>query len=181
MRIISGQFGGRVINGPSSFLTRPVSDKVKGAIFNILGDLSDMSVLDIFAGTGSVGLEAVSRGAKLAVFVESLPVTLNCLRKNIDALGVGAQTKIFRGRAPKVLQDIARLHPPFPIVFIDPPYDKGLVDRTLTALKDYKLVDALSTLIIEHSPREKPQARGFKVTDERHYGQTFISFLKLDT
>lgn len=181
MRIISGEFGGRIISGPSSFLTRPVSDKVKGAIFNILGNINGTRVLDIFAGTGSVGLEALSRGADQAVFVESLPATLNCLRKNIDTLGVSERTQIFRGRAPKILEDIARRYPPFPIVFIDPPYDQGLVNRTLTTLKDFKLVDAFSTLIIEHSPREKPLVPGFKLTDERHYGQTWVSFLQLDS
>ena len=178
MRIISGLAKGLRLAAPKSFLVRPVADKVKGAIFNILGVIEGESVLDLFAGSGSVGLEALSRGASRAVFVDALPASLAILRKNILQCGFSSQASIVRGRVPLVLKFMARRSERFDLVFVDPPYDKNLINPTLQALLENKLIDGESRVILEHSPRESPIHPGFALVDQRKYGQTFVSFLK---
>lgn len=179
MRIIAGSVKGRRLSAPKSFLVRPVADKVKGAIFNILGNIAGETVLDLFAGSGSVGLEALSRGASRTVFVDSLPASLEMLRKNILQCGFANQVSVMRGRIPLILRPIASRWTKFDLVFVDPPYDKNLICPTLEALLKNKLIDAQSRVILEHSPRESPIHDGFILADQRKYGQTFVSFLKL--
>ncbi len=178
MRIIAGLAKGRRLVAPKSFLVRPVADKVKGAIFNILGNIEGKTVLDLFAGSGSVGLEALSRGAAQTIFVDALPASLEILRKNILQCGFANQASVMRGRIPLILRPIARRWNRFDLVFVDPPYDKNLIHPTLDALLENKLIDAQSRVIIEHSPRESPLHEGFALADQRKYGQTFVSFLK---
>lgn len=177
MRIIAGLSKGRRLSAPRSFLVRPVADKVKGAIFNILGNIEGETALDLFAGSGSVGLEALSRGASRVVFVDALPASLAILRKNILQCGFLDKASVIRGRIPLVLRSLARRLEKFNLVFVDPPYDKNLIHPTLEALLENKLIDAQSRVIIEHSPRESPIHSGFVLADQRKYGQTFISFL----
>ena len=197
MRIIAGLAKGRRISGPKSPLIRPVSDKVKGAIFNILSSLDGAFVLDLFAGSGSVGLEAISRGANHAVFVDASPQALALLQKNIRQCGFEKQATIVRGRVPQIIGRLAQM-PPLPcppchagmawspsrgeglfnFIFVDPPYDKNLVHPTLSALLANKLIDAETLVIIEHSPREMPHCEGLTVADQRKYGQTLITFMK---
>lgn len=179
MRIIAGSAKGRRLHSPKSPLIRPVSDKVKEAIFNILGRrVDDSNVLDLFAGTGSVGLEALSRGALRCVFVESYPHALSLLQKNIGVCGFVDRAFIFRGKVPGVLNRLKKKGA-FGLVFVDPPYDRGLISPTLEAIVGYKLIDAQSCVIVEHSPREAPVGSGLDVFDSRQYGQTLVSFLNL--
>lgn len=177
MRIISGTAKGRKLFSPKSHLIRPVSDKVKGAIFNILFNVEDCRILDLFAGSGSVGLEATSRGASLVVFVDSMPEAVNLVKKNILLCGFEKNTAVFRGSIPSIIPRLKKFSP-FDYVFIDPPYDKGLVVPTLTAVCRHKLVDAESRIIIEHSPKESTVCAGFSPVSVRKYGQTLVSFLK---
>ena len=179
MRIISGNAKGRRLASPKSTLIRPVSDKVKEAIFNILGPIDDESVLDLFAGTGSVGLEAKSRGAGLVVLVDGGEESVRLLKKNITQCGFEKDTIVVKGTIPRILELIARKNPPFNLVFVDPPYDKDLINPTLTALINYKLIDAQSQVILEHSPREIPACPGLVLADSRKYGQTYVSFLTM--
>lgn len=178
MRIISGLAKGRRLSAPRSFLVRPVADKVKGAIFNILGPTENLSVLDLFAGSGSVGLEALSRGAKRAVFVDTLPESLVLLKKNIRLCGFSGQASVIRGRIPFILRVLGRRSGRFDLVFVDPPYDKNLIVPTLSSLAENKLIDVESRVILEHSPRESPEHPDFALIDQRKYGQTLVSFLK---
>lgn len=179
MRIISGSAKGRRLHCPKTNLVRPVADKVKEALFNILGDLDGARVMDLFAGTGSVGLEALSRGATLCLFVEQLSDCLKSLEKNIETCDFKSESRIIRGTLPKILSRIKIGTKPLTHIFLDPPYDKDLVNPCLEGLARYNLVDALTTIIIEHSPREKVTHNGFTIIDERHYGQTYLSFLQL--
>ncbi|MBI2338844.1 MAG: 16S rRNA (guanine(966)-N(2))-methyltransferase RsmD [Deltaproteobacteria bacterium] len=178
MRIIAGKAKGRRLFGPKSLLIRPVSDKVKGAIFNILGPLEGCYVLDLFAGSGSVGLEAISRGAEGVVFVDFSPPALTLLNRNIRQCGFQKQAGVIRGRVPEILPHLARRERRFDFVFIDPPYDRNRINPTLSALLANKLIDAETTVIIEHSPREMPECPGLAVLDQRKYGQTLITFMK---
>lgn len=180
MRIISGTAKGRKLIAPKSPLVRPVADKVKGAIFNILGSIEGLNVLDLFAGSGSVGLEALSRGAVRAVFVDSLPESVAVIRKNAENCRFNQSIGIFRGKIPDILHLVAKKEGKFDLVFVDPPYDKGLLFPTLKGIRENKLIDAQARIIIEHSPRESPECEGFEVVDCRKYGQTIISFLKLN-
>lgn len=179
MRIISGSAKGRRLFTPKSHLIRPVADKVKGAVFSILGPMDGAKALDVFAGTGSVGLEAASRGAETVVFIDFLPESLKLLERNIEHCRLGDQCRIVRGKVPSALKFVPPAFAPFDFAFVDPPYDKDLVRPTLEGLKDHKLIDAQTTVIIEHSPREAAEAEGYVLEDSRKYGQTFISFLRL--
>lgn len=178
MRIISGITRGRRLYSPKSHCIRPAADKVKGAIFNILGNCEGTFVLDLFAGTGNVGLEAISRGASGAVFVDCLQESMILLRKNIQVCRFQEKSKIFKGRLPKILSKVKKYRDYFDLIFVDPPYDKNLIVPTLLAIHTNKLIDAQSMVIVEHSPRESPLCDGFDLVDQRKYGQTFVSFLK---
>lgn len=181
MRIISGTAKRRRLVSPKSPFIRPVSDKVKGAIFNILGSVEKLSVLDLFAGTGSVGLEAGSRGASKVVLVDSGPEAQKIIRQNITACHLEGIASIIRGNIPHILKKMAKSGVRFDLVFVDPPYDRGLVTPTLSALLEFKLIDAQSVIIIEHSPREMPGYKGLSLFDRRKYGQTYISMMRLNS
>lgn len=184
MRIIAGIARGHPLIGPKSARIRPVLDQVKEAIFNILGPMTDLTVLDLFAGTGSLGFEALSRGAKQIIFVDNFVEALRLLRKNAEKLGFENQIKIMRGFLPRAVKSLAGFDTAFDLIFVDPPYDRDLVAPTLQALRhalraQHKLVDRHSRIIIEHSPREPALGEGFIVADERVYGQTRITILKI--
>ena len=178
MRIISGTAKRRTLFGPKSKDIRPVLDQVKESTFNILGSVENFLVLDLFSGTGSMGLEAISRGAEWAVFVDSGLEALKLVAKNREKCGFETKSSIVRGEIPKILSKI-KAKRPFDLVFVDPPYDQNLVNVTLSELAMYKLIDPESILIIEHSPREKVEASEFQIIDERIYGQTRMTWVKL--
>lgn len=178
MRIIAGIAKGRVLHGPKSDRIRPALDKVKGAIFNILYDVSGKKVLDLFAGTGSVGLEALSRGAASCVFIDQLPEALTLLRKNIERCGFEASAAVLRLEASRELRR-AKKFGPFDLIFVDPPYDRGLVHPTLETITRENLLASGGKIIVEHSPREAiPPDVGLTHFDQRKYGQTLVTFLK---
>lgn len=177
MRIISGIAKGRKLICATTDRVRPVADKVKGSIFNILGPLDDAKVLDLFAGTGSVGLEALSRHASHCVFVEDFIPCIKSIEKNLQNCRFENGT-IVKGRLPEALRMLGKRFGIFSHVFLDPPYDKDLIAPNLQGLVDNKLIDAESLVIIEHSPREKPEHPLYRTVDQRKYGQTFVSFLQ---
>src|SRR5919107_4873614 len=136
MRIVGGRWRGRSLAGPKSDIIRPTSDRLRETIFNILSHSYDdpvegARVLDLFAGTGAMGLEALSRGAAFALLVDESAGARGIIRENIEALGLGGQSRLFR-------RDATRLGPaapnePFSLVFCDPPYGKGLAEKALAA------------------------------------------------
>jgi 16S rRNA (guanine966-N2)-methyltransferase len=182
MRVIAGTSKGRILTGPKSHSIRPALDKVKGAIFNILFDVSDLNVLDVFAGTGAIGIEALSRGAKSAVFLDSATEALEIIRKNVEACGFKFQSHILKARLPEDLKTIVRKSgiAAFDLIFVDPPYDKDLVNASLSMIVRERLLAVGGKIIVEHSPRETIRdIPGLVVTDRREYGQTVISFVNV--
>lgn len=178
MRIIAGRAKGRKLHTPKDDrITRPALAKVREAIFSSVGPVEGLSILDVFAGTGSLGLEALSRGAKSAIFIENHPVILKCLKQNVDDLGFSHQAQIFKRLMPKGLKSIS-LEQPADIIFCDPPYDKNLLNPTLEALVQDNFIDHDSLTIVEHSPREGIEIEHLSLIKQRKYGQTLISYLK---
>jgi 16S rRNA (guanine966-N2)-methyltransferase len=177
MRIVGGTLGGRVLRAPAGHTTRPTSEKVRQAIFNILPEVEGSRVLDIFAGSGALGIEALSRGAAHATFVDSGKPALEMLRRNLAELGVG-------GRATVIAQDAVlaarRFTEPFGFVFVDPPYASDLASRAVLALPRAALADDVR-VIIEHDRRHAPpDALGSLLrTDQRRYGDTLVSFFEV--
>lgn len=178
MRIVGGTLGGRVIRAPAGAATRPTSEKVRQAIFNILPDLEGAHVLDLFAGSGALGLEALSRGAARATFVDSARPALASLRANIDTLGVSDRAEVVAGDAAALA---ARLVPaePWRVVFVDPPYRSDLAVRAAGAIPRTHLAPG-AVIVIEHDRRNAPpDALGSLLrTDERRYGDTLVSFYR---
>ncbi len=182
MRVISGFAKGRTLYGPKGEGIRPAIDKVKQAVFNILGPVEGFQVMDLFAGTGSVGIEALSRGASFGVFVDFGSEALSLVQKNLHICQMEASAKIIKWKLPvglhKALQKILKRTEGFDLVFVDPPYDKGLVAPSLKEVFEHRLVKEGGEVVVEHSPREEiPENDLWRLRDQRKYGQTYISFL----
>jgi len=176
VRIVAGELGGRVLRAPPGASTRPTSEKVREAVFNILGPPPDDTVvLDVFAGSGALGLEALSRGAARAVFVEKDRGAAQALRRNVDDLGVADRTEIVISDA---LAFLRRRADAFRWVFIDPPYKTDLARRVLDLLSERVTED--SSIVVEHDRRNAPaDAHGSLLrTDLRRYGDTEVSFYR---
>ena len=174
MRIVRGSVGGRVLRAPPGADTRPTSEKVREAIFNILPDVEGMQVLDLFAGSGALGLEALSRGAAHATFVDQGKAALTAVRGNLRELGLESRATVLSGDAVALA---ARHVPasPWGLVFIDPPYRSDLAVRSATALSH--LADD-AVIVIEHDRRNAPpdEVGSLLRTDQRRYGDTMVSF-----
>jgi 16S rRNA (guanine966-N2)-methyltransferase len=176
MRIVGGTLGGRVLRAPPGHATRPTSEKVREAIFNILPDVDGSRVLDIFAGSGALGIEALSRGAVHATFVDSGKPALEVLRRNLAELGVADRATVVGHDAVAAAR---RLAEPFGFVFVDPPYASDLASRAVLALPAAALADD-AWIIVEHDRKHAPpDALGSLLrTDQRRYGDTHVSFYR---
>lgn len=169
MRVIAGQFGGRRLTAPKGSATRPTSDRVREALFSVLGDVSGLTVLDLFAGSGALGIEALSRGAGRAVFVERAAPALAALQGNLDALGIVAE--VHRGDARVFLRNASQAGHPYDLVFLDPPYREA--DRLGHEL-DLGGVIAPGGRLVTESDRRSPLAIDLPLSFERRYGDTLI-------
>lgn len=180
MRIVGGSLSGRVLRAPAGAATRPTSEKVREAVFNILehmlGSIEGDHVLDAFAGSGAVGIEALSRGAGHATFIDAAKPALIATRGNLREMGLEARATVLAGDTPA---HIARHVPaaPWRLVFIDPPYKTDLASRAALALPSERLASD-AVIVIEHDRRNAPpDALGSLLrTDLRRYGDTLISF-----
>lgn len=181
MRVTGGTLRGKKLSPLRGLAIRPTTDYLRESIFNILaGRVVDAVVLDLFAGTGSLGIEALSRGAATAVFVDRAPQAVKTLIRNIGACSLEAQSTIlqrdiFRGLG--FLKSIARK---FNLVFIDPPYDQGLVERTMRRIDRAKVTSGEVFIVTEHSTREilPERVADFALTDRRRHGKTLVSFYR---
>jgi 16S rRNA (guanine(966)-N(2))-methyltransferase RsmD len=172
MRVIAGMYGGRRIAAPPGSRTRPTSDRVREALFSILGARVDGArVLDLFAGSGALGIEALSRGAESAVFVDDAPAAVRAIRANLDALGAGAEIR--RADALRFLGAAPGSGAQYDLVFLDPPYRLAdtLADRLSEALP---AVLAPGAVAVAESDRRAPLALDLPQLDERRYGDTLI-------
>ena len=179
MRIVSGTLGGRVLHTPHGAATRPTSEKVRQAIFNILPPIDGLEVLDLFAGSGALGIEALSRGAAHATFVDAAKPALAAIRGNLRELGVEDRATVLAGDAVALA---ARHAPrtPWGLVLVDPPYRSDLAVRAVGAIPAAHLApDAI--VVIEHDRRNVPPDRlgSLLRTDERRYGDTLVSFYRV--
>ena len=172
MRIVAGRFKGRRLVAPPGNATRPTSDRVREALFGVLGaSVQDARVLDLFAGSGALGLEALSRGAAAAVFVDRSPRAIAAIRANVEALAVDADVRRMEARA--ALRAALARHEAYDLVFIDPPYRRaaGLGRELSEALRP---VLAGAARVVTESDRRDPIALGLPLSDERRYGDTVI-------
>jgi 16S rRNA (guanine966-N2)-methyltransferase len=181
MRIIGGEARGRPVRLPGGCRIRPTADRVKKSLFDILHSVNGKSFLDLFAGSGNVGLESLSRGARLAVFVERDVRLVETIRKSLAQLGFGERAEVIAANAERGLGRLIQRGERFDIIFADPPYDEGLAVETLKWLERGDLLAESGIVVLQHSIREKPeglQIGAMAVTDRRRYGDTVLTFLK---
>jgi len=176
MRVVGGKLRSRPIAGPKSQAVRPTSDRSREALFNILvhayGDpVSGARVLDLFAGTGALGIEAVSRGAAYALFVDEGVEARSLLRGNVETLGLGGVTRIFRRDAT----NLGPAHPiePFDLVFLDPPYGKGMAEKALASAREGGWLKPHALIVVEEAADAGFKApEGFEELERRTYDDT---------
>jgi 16S rRNA (guanine966-N2)-methyltransferase len=183
MRIVGGKFKGHSIAPPHGAGTRPTADRVRESVFNILAHgvcgmaIDGSRVLDLFAGTGAMGLEAISRGARFCQFVEDSAEARGVIRKNADALGVIGLVKIWRRDATNLGRCAPQ--PGFDLVFADPPYGKGLGEQALRALVEGGWLNDGAVIVLEESQKaEVAPVAGLNLIDTRDYGDTKIRFYR---
>jgi 16S rRNA (guanine966-N2)-methyltransferase len=177
-RIIAGALRGRRLAAPRGARTRPTSDKVRGAVFNLLGQFFEGGdVLDLYAGTGALGLEAVSRGCARAVLVESDRDAVAAIERNVEALGLAGRVEVRRGRVVEVLPRLPA--GAFALAFVDPPYEEG--PEGALALLAARMAPG-GRVVAEHDARRPPADRhgALALVDRRGYGDTGISIYRRD-
>lgn len=172
MRVVAGVYGGRRLVAPAGSATRPTSDRVREALFSILGPrVEGARVLDLFAGSGALGIEALSRGAATAVFVDSSARAIAAIRTNLEALGIDADVRRIDARA--ALRPPSAPPDPYDLVFLDPPYRRAAeLGRELS--EALPAVLAAGARVVSESDRRAPLDLAFPITDERRYGDTII-------
>jgi len=182
MRVVGGRLRSRPLAGPKSDAVRPTSDRLREALFNVLahayGDpVTGARVLDLFAGTGALGIEAISRGAAHALFVDDGVEARALLRANVETLGLGGVTRIFRRDASK----LGPAHPlePFDLVFLDPPYGKGLAEKALVSARDGGWLKPQALIVVEEAADAGFAAPdGFEELERRKYDDTEFVFFR---
>lgn len=180
MRIVGGKFKGRRLFVPRGLDVRPTADRVREAVFSILAaEVEGARVLDIFAGTGALGLEALSRGAARAVFVDRRSQALKTIKRSVEALGLEGSARIVRTDLSRGPGGLRQETGPFDLIFMDPPYGKGLVAPALDMAVRLGLAGPETQAVVEQSCREDPLRIGpdWTMTQERVYGRTRVSFL----
>ncbi len=185
MRITGGKLGGRRLEAPGDARIRPTSDRTRQAIFNMLAHkdfgigfaLTGIAVADLFAGTGALGIEALSRGARFSLFVDDHAESRALIRENVEALALTGVTKIWRRNATDLGPLGAGAGGPFGLVFLDPPYRMNLIPPALKSLRDGGWLTGNALLMVEMSKGEDIATEGFEILDRRDYGETEIAFL----
>ena len=181
MRVIGGNARGRQLKVPKGQGLRPTAGRVKESLFGILPhDLSGAKVLDLFAGTGNLTIEALSRGAAEAVLVDSSAQSAKTIRENLRRLGLTNRAKLWTMPATRALRMLARQGETFDLIFIDPPYERRLIEPSLKIIDNETLLRDSGVLIAEHSVREPItlHLENLNLTDQRRYGSTTLSFFR---
>jgi 16S rRNA (guanine966-N2)-methyltransferase len=182
MRVGGGRLKGRNLASPSSRDIRPTADRLRESLFNILihaydDPIAEARVLDLFAGTGALGIEAISRGARFALFIDNGAEARALLRNNVEALGLGGVTKVYRRDATS----LGPAHPmaPFSLVFLDPPYARKLAEQALVSLRDGGWLTSGALLVVEEAKTAGFAAPdGFEELERRVYDDTEFTFLR---
>lgn len=181
MRIISGTAKGRKLISPKTWNVRPTADQVKESLFNIIAhnsEFNDKLFLDLFAGTGNIGIEALSRGVNHAVFVEKDHRNAKIIQQNLTNLGFTSQAEVLKIDAVAGIKLLGRKKKKFDFIFLDPPYKQGLINPTLEAIEKVEIINPGGMIIIEHHRDEQLEKKlgKFVMFDQRTYGSTQISF-----
>ena len=183
MRVIAGKFRSRRLSGPSALRVRPTSDRLRETLFNVLGDaVRDSFFVDLYAGTGAIGIEAVSRGAREVVFVEKHAATARLLRKNLDALEIRSGIELIGADAVEGLERLMARHIVADFIFLDPPYERtDEYQRALEFIDASRLLVPVSRVIVEHSSAENLPDRFGRIERVRvlEQGDATLSFYRL--
>lgn len=180
MRIIAGDARGRKILAPDSYDIRPTSDRVKESLFNMIGTkVQGAQVLDLFGGTGNLGLESISRGALFCIFVDSSRESVKLIKQNIELLGYEKYSKVYTNDAQAALRILSKREMKFDVIFMDPPYKKNIIPPLLTGIEEILNKDGI--LVVEHDIRDAiPERVGNTINYRRkNYGDTVISLYKI--
>ncbi|MFI5366353.1 MAG: pantetheine-phosphate adenylyltransferase [Candidatus Binatia bacterium] len=185
MRVIAGSAKGRRLRAGRGLAVRPTADKVKGALFNILAsrfDLEETAVLDLFAGSGALGIEALSRGAAAVTFVEQSAASLKVLRENVRLCSYEDRARVMPLPVDKALARLGKDGKQFDGILLDPPYGHGLVERTLAGVSTQRLVKPGGWVVVEHQIEEAPRPvyGSLRLTHVRRYGKTGLALLVAD-
>lgn len=180
IRIIAGTCKGRKLFSVRGLTTRPTAERLREAVFNILSfEMQGAVVLDLFAGTGALGLEALSRGAAAAVFVDKDRRAVGAIEKNVRACYMERRSTVCLWDISKNLNCLQKHDACFNMVFMDPPYERGLVREALENLDSSRALARSARIVIEHSPKEKPEKcmAGYRIVDQRKYGNSMVTFM----
>lgn len=180
MRVITGRARGTKLIGPKGLETRPTTDRIKESLFNMINqDLYDISFLDIFSGSGSIGIEALSRGAKDATFIENSKVTYKCLQENINKTRFNNQSTILNMGVEQALNQLGNNSSKYDVIFMDPPYNLDIINDTLIQIKKNDLLKSGGYIIVEGPTGYKiNDTKDWDIWKEKQYGVTTMSFLK---
>ena len=182
VRVISGSARGLKLNTPGDDRVRPTTDRVKESMFNIVQDwVHDSQVLDLFAGSGALGIEALSRGASQAVFCDNSLDSIKIIKSNIEKARVADRSQIVSGDFKRCLRDMEAKNQSFDMIFVDPPYYEGLFEEVLDTIRSCKILKKDGIVIVEHDAK-KPigQVEGLEVYKEKKYGITMLTFYCLE-
>jgi 16S rRNA (guanine966-N2)-methyltransferase len=182
LRIISGEFRGRKLEKLEGMDIRPTTDRVKESLFNMLGArLFDCAFLDLFAGTGGIGIEAYSRGASKIVFIDESSKSIKVLKSNLEMLMLLDKVEVYNTDYINAINKLALDNRKFDIIFIDPPYLKGFAQNALIHINDNNLINENGIIVIEHDIQDKmPESVGnLNLQRQKKYGNTMLSFFSL--
>ncbi len=184
MRVVGGRLGGRPLRGPRSERIRPTTDRLRETLFNILehghGGVAGLRVIDLFAGTGALAIEAISRGASFALMVDDGADARAAIRDNVESLALGGVTRVFRRDARKL--GAAPAGDRFDLAFLDPPYGRGLAEPALAALRDGGWLKPGALCVVEEAVSVRVAVpNGFSPIDERDFGDTRLLLLRTET
>lgn len=180
MRIIGGRLRGRKLNPVKAAGIRPTADRLREALFNIIAEhVAGAHVLDLFAGTGALAIEALSRGARRALLVDNSRDALSLMTRNLHLCGVWHSARVMRWDVCRNLNCLTEVECKFNLAFMDPPYNKGMLEPALVSLAQSRCLNDGALVLVEHSPREVPRAdmAGFDELQQRRYGTSRISLL----
>ena len=182
VRVISGSARGLKLNTPGDDRVRPTTDRVKESMFNIIQDwVYDSQVLDLFAGSGALGIEALSRGASQAVFCDNSLDSIKIIKSNIEKARVVDRSQIVSGDFKRCLRDMEAKNQSFDMIFVDPPYYEGLFEEVLDTIRSCKILKKDGIVIVEHdAKRPIGQVEGLEVYKEKKYGITMLTFYCLE-
>ena len=183
MRIVGGTFRGRTISAPKGMATRPTTDRTRESLFNVIehtyGGCEGARVLDLFAGSGAMGLEALSRGASFALFTDDAAAARGAIQQNVETLGLQGATKIFRRDATQLGPRPANLGATFTLIFCDPPYGKGLGALAISSAREGGWLADGALVLVEEVAGAFEAPSGFHVEETRGFGDTEVMFLRL--